>query len=73
VIWESIFADLVLGFAVRWERAEFYLVELLPVQRSVEISACADWFWENYSGGVDCLEDAVDVTATSDFFDEDGC
>lgn len=46
--------------------------ELFGVELTMEVLAAGDGCREMHTGGVDGLEDAVQVTATSDFLDKDG-
>jgi hypothetical protein len=38
----------------------------------VIVSTCTDWSRDDYSSGVDCLPDVLEVDSSGDFFDQDG-
>jgi len=73
VIWECIFADLILRLAVWWKRAESNIVKLYPIYSSVKISAGADWLWQYNSTSVNCLENTKKIASTGDLLDQDWC
>lgn len=72
VVRQRILANLVLRLAVRRERAETTLVELLPVDSTVEVSTSADGLGKDDTGSVETLPDSVKVAASCDFLDEYG-
>lgn len=68
---EMILGDLAgLGGAMG-ERREANLIQLQPVQGTMVVSTGADGGGEDDTTGVDSLEDAVDIAATSNLLDED--
>lgn len=69
-IGQRILSDLELRLAVWRQRAEATLVELLPVERSVVISTCAEGPGEHDTGRVETLPDLVEVAAAGDLLDE---
>ncbi|KAI6760826.1 hypothetical protein HG530_009686 [Fusarium avenaceum] len=72
VVRQRILANLVLRLAVGRERAETALVELLPVDSTVEVSTSADGLGKDDTGSVETLPDSVKVAASCDFLDEYG-
>jgi hypothetical protein len=72
VIRQRILANLVLRLAVRRQRAETALVELLPVDGTVEVSTSADGLGKDDTGSVETLPDSIKVAASCDFLDEHG-
>lgn len=50
--------------------AEAGLVEVFPIQRSMEVSTCADWCWKQCSGSVECLENIILIASSCDLLDE---
>jgi hypothetical protein len=61
---------LILRFAVCGKRTETALVKLLPINSAMEVSACADGFGKDDTGGVESLPDLVEVAASGNLLNE---
>lgn len=71
VVGQRILADLELRLAVGRQRAEADLVQLLPVDGTVEVATGADGLGQNDTASVQALPDLAQVAAAGNLLNQD--